>query len=96
MGQVLDFVSEVRVLVLLQHLSIWIVPMDHYNRAMYTQSFVFVILSKTIKILRTIILPVVSYGCETWAVILREEKRLRVFKKSVLRKIFGPEGVEIT
>jgi len=33
-----------------------------------------------IKIYRTIILPVVLYGCETWLLILREERRLRVFE----------------
>jgi hypothetical protein len=49
-----------------------------------------------IKILRTIILPVVSHGCDTWSLILKEENRLRVFKKRVLRKLFGPEGEEIT
>jgi hypothetical protein len=38
---------------------------------------------------KTIILPVVLYGCETWSLILREEHRLRVFKKMVLRRIFG-------
>jgi hypothetical protein len=34
---------------------------------------------------------VVLYGCETWSVILREEHRLRVFEKRVLRRIFGPK-----
>ena len=38
-----------------------------------------------IKIYRTIILPVVLYGCETWSLTLREERRLRVFEKRVLR-----------
>jgi hypothetical protein len=33
------------------------------------------------KIYRTIILPVVLYGCETWSLTLREERRLRVFEK---------------
>ena len=42
-----------------------------------------------IKIYRTIILPVVLYGCETWSLILREEHRLRVFENRVLRRIFG-------
>ena len=42
-----------------------------------------------IKIYRTIILPVVLYGCETWSLILREERRLRVFKNRVLKVIFG-------
>ena len=40
-----------------------------------------------IKIYRTIILPVVLYGCETWLLILREEIRLRVFENMVLRRI---------
>jgi hypothetical protein len=31
------------------------------------------------------------YGCETWSVTLRKEHRLKVFKKRVLRKIFGPK-----
>ena len=38
-----------------------------------------------IKIYRTIILPVVLYGCETWSLTLREERRLRVFENRVLR-----------
>jgi hypothetical protein len=45
-----------------------------------------------IKIYRTIILPVVLYGCETWSLTLREERGLRVFQNRVLRGIFGPEG----
>ena len=40
---------------------------------------------------RTIILQVVLYGCETWSIALREEYRLRVFEKGVLRRIFGPK-----
>ena len=44
-----------------------------------------------IKIYRTIILPVVLYGHETWAVTLREEPRLGVFENRVLRRIFGPK-----
>jgi hypothetical protein len=44
-----------------------------------------------IKIYRTIILPVVLYGCETWSLTLREECRLRVFENRVLRRIFGPK-----
>ena len=49
-----------------------------------------------IKIYRTIILPVVLYGCETWSLILREEPRLRVFENRVLRRIFGPKKDEVT
>jgi hypothetical protein len=48
------------------------------------------------KIYRTIILPVVLYGCETWSLTLREECRLRVFEKRVLRRIFGPKRDEVT
>jgi hypothetical protein len=49
------------------------------------------LLSKTlqIKIYRTIILPVVLYGCETWSLTLREECRLRDFENRVLKRIFG-------
>ena len=55
------------------------------------------LLSKNLKIriYRTIILPVVLYGCETWLLTLREERRLRVFEIKVLRRIFGPRD-EVT
>jgi hypothetical protein len=46
-----------------------------------------------IRIYKTIFLPVVLYGCETWSLILREEHRLRVFENKVLR-IFGPKRAE--
>ena len=49
-----------------------------------------------IKIYRTIILPVVLYGCETWSLRLREKRRLRVFENMVLKKIFGPKRGEVT
>jgi hypothetical protein len=49
-----------------------------------------------IRVYRTIILPVVLYGCETWSLTLREEKRLRVFENRVLRRIFGPKRDEMT
>ena len=49
-----------------------------------------------IKIYRTIILPVVLYGCETWSLTLREERKLRVFENMVLRRIFGPRRDEVT
>jgi hypothetical protein len=49
-----------------------------------------------IKIYRTIILPVVLYGCESWWLTLREECRLRAFENKVLRRIFGPKRDEIT
>ena len=46
-----------------------------------------------IKIYRTIILLVVWFGCETWSLILREERRLRVFENRVLRGMFGRKRV---
>ena len=48
-----------------------------------------------LKIYRTIILPVVLCGCETWSLTLREERRLRVFENRVLRRIFGPKRDEV-
>jgi hypothetical protein len=38
---------------------------------------------------------VVLYECETWSLTLREEYGLKVFEKGVLRRIFGPKGVEV-
>jgi len=49
-----------------------------------------------IKIYRTIILPVVFYGCETWSLILREERKLMVFENRVLGRLFGPNRNEVT
>jgi hypothetical protein len=56
------------------------------------------LLSKNLKvrIYKTIILPVVLYGCETWFLTLREEHRLRVFENRVLRRMFGPKEDEVT
>jgi hypothetical protein len=53
------------------------------------------LLSKNIKIYRTIILPVVSYGCETWLLTLRVKHKLKVFENRVLRRIFGTEMDEV-
>jgi hypothetical protein len=49
-----------------------------------------------VKIYKTVILPVVLYGCETWSLTLREEHRLRVFENRVLRGISGPKWDEVT
>ena len=49
-----------------------------------------------IKIYRTIILPVVLYGCEIWSLMLREEHRLRLLENRVLMRIFGPKRDEVT
>jgi hypothetical protein len=49
-----------------------------------------------IKIYGTSILLVVLYGCETWSLKLREQRRLRIFENRVLRRIFGPKRGEVT
>ena len=49
-----------------------------------------------IYIYRIIVLLVVLYGCETWSLTLREERRLRVFENRVLRRIFGSQRDEAT
>jgi len=63
-----------------------------------TESFVFQFAIKKlkIKIYRIIILPIVLYRCETWSLMLREERRLRVFENRVLRRVFGPKRDEVT
>jgi hypothetical protein len=48
-----------------------------------------------IRIYKTIILPMVLYGCETWSLILRAEQRLRVFESRVFRRKFGPKRDEV-
>jgi hypothetical protein len=45
---------------------------------------------------KTVILPVVLYGCETWSLTLGEKHRLRVFENRVLTRIFGPKRDEVT
>jgi hypothetical protein len=49
-----------------------------------------------VKVYKTIILPVVLYGCGTWSLTLREEHRLRVFENRVLRRTFRPQWDEVT
>jgi len=55
------------------------------------------LLSKDIKtkIYRDIILSVVLYGCETWSLTLKKERRLRVFQNRGLRRMFGPKWDEV-
>jgi hypothetical protein len=48
------------------------------------------------RIYKTIILPVILYGCETWSLTLREKHRLKVFENRVLRRIFGSKRDEVT
>jgi len=51
------------------------------------------LLSKNIKIGKTLIFPVVLYECETWLLTLREKRKMRVFENRVLRRILGPKGM---
>jgi hypothetical protein len=55
-------------------------------------------LSRNVKIItyKTILLPVVLYGCETWSLILREEHGMRMIENRVLRRIFGSKRDEMT
>jgi hypothetical protein len=69
-------------------------PSYHSVKSLLSSS----LLSKNLKfnIYRTIILPVVLYGCETWSLTLRKERRLRVFENRVLRRVFGPMRDKVT
>jgi len=67
-----------------------------YNSVLNRLSSSFLPENININIYRTIILPVVWYGCETWSLTLREERRLRVSENRVLRRIFGPNRDEVT
>ena len=51
--------------------------------------------NKNMTMYRTIILPFVLYGCETWSLTLWEQRRLRVFKNRALRKIYGNKSDEV-
>jgi len=57
--------------------------------------FQFAIRKYKVEIYRTIIFPAVLYGCETWSLTLREERRVRVFENRVLRRIFGHKRDEV-
>jgi hypothetical protein len=61
------------------------------------QLYLFYLLSRNIKVrtFKTMILPVVVYGCETSSLALMEEHRLSVFENTVLRRIFGPKKNEV-
>ena len=63
---------------------------------MYLLSYSLLSKNLNIKIYRTIILPVVLHGCETWSLTSRKERRLRGFEYRVLRRVFGPKRDEVT
>jgi hypothetical protein len=66
----------------------------YYYSVQNLLSFCLIPKNLKIKIYKTVILPVVLYGCRTWSLTVGEEHRLRVFKNRVLRKIFGPKREE--
>ncbi|KAJ4446779.1 hypothetical protein ANN_13476 [Periplaneta americana] len=74
------------------------ISINECNRLSFVRCSFANLLSKNLKvrIYKTVILPVVLYGCETWTLILREEQRLRVFENEVLRTIFGAKRNEVT
>ena len=63
---------------------------------LFSPGLLYVLYVSHVKIYRHIILPVVLYGCETWSLTLREERKPRVFENMVLRIIFGPRREEVT
>jgi hypothetical protein len=67
-----------------------------YHSSQSLLSFLLLSRNVKVKIYKTVILPVVLYGCETWSLTLRLEHRLRVFENRALRRIFGPKGDEVT
>jgi len=69
---------------------------DYYHSVQNLLSYRLLSKNLKIKIYRTIILPVVLHGCETWSLTLREERKLRVFENIVLRRISGPRREEVT
>jgi len=46
--------------------------------------------SSKLKIYKSLISPVLNYGCEAWTLINRNELCLRIYERKILRKIFGP------
>jgi hypothetical protein len=60
-----------------------------YHSAQSLQSFRLPSRNVNVKIYRTIILPLVLYGCKTWSLALREEHRLRMFENRFLRRLLG-------
>jgi hypothetical protein len=62
----------------------------------YILSSNFLSKNKQIEMYRTLNLPLVWYGCDTWSFTLRQINRIRLFEMRVLRRVFGPKREEIT
>jgi hypothetical protein len=68
----------------------------HQSIHINTNTYLVVLGDLVVIVYKTIILPVVLYGYETWSLTLREEHRLRVFENRVIRRIFGRKRHEVT
>jgi hypothetical protein len=75
---------------------LFIIKFKEYLLSFSPKYFVFLYHIKILKIKthKTVILPVVLYGCKIWSLTLREEHRLRIFENRELRRIFGPKREE--
>jgi hypothetical protein len=69
---------------------------DCYHLMQNFLSYSFLPKNLKIKIYKTIIVSVVLYGCNTWSLRLRGERRLRLFENRALMRIFGPKRYEVT
>jgi hypothetical protein len=67
----------------------------HSDQSLLSSRLLSINVKVKIRVYKTIILPVVLYGYETWSLTLREEHRLRVFENRVLRRIFAPKRDEV-
>ena len=89
-----DYLSTSILLNAYKHLSNYNHKMHNiYSLHIFT---IFLLQNSKIKVYRSIILPVALYGCETWSLTLKEERRLRVFENMVLRGISKPTRDEVT
>jgi hypothetical protein len=71
-----------------KRLIIWVKYLDSLSSRLLAKN-------EKIRIHKSIILPVVLYGSETWSLTLREEYKLRVFEKKMSSRIFGPKRDEV-
>jgi len=71
-------------------------PFKEFITKFYIVISRYILISITEHVLTFLILPVVLYGCETWPLTLREERKLKVSVNMVLRRIFGPRRDKIT
>ena len=84
------------------HISGWELTVEIYNviihiiiQSKHSYLLDFSLKNLKFKIYKTIILPVVLYGCEAWPLTLREECGLRVFENRILSSTFGPKGMQM-